>query len=250
MLASARKCLDQGGGFRRPRHDEQVPVIDHPELGVGNQPRQNAAVDRRDQSDRRHPSARASAVAATTATAGWSSRSSREADTDSPRLRAPCIAAACAIDQGWVFAKGSAVDFRQQSCSCSPCRCSAAASPFSTTPQGWPGTIMAPGEVAASTSRRHSFRILMRELLRDAAAPGDTGDVDLAVSELCNETGGKPRQRRWAIRKERHGRAADAGHIKDDCRRTRECFKERLRQLPVRANSVEQQQRRPRRRHA
>ena len=39
----------------------------------------------------------------------------------------------------------------------------------------------------------------MRELLRDAAAPGDAGDVDLAVAELGNETGGKPRQRRWAI---------------------------------------------------
>ena len=31
----------------------------------------------------------------------------------------------------------------------------------------------------------------MRELLRDAAAPGDAGDVDLCIAELGNETGGK-----------------------------------------------------------
>jgi hypothetical protein len=31
----------------------------------------------------------------------------------------------------------------------------------------------------------------MRKLLRDAATPGDTGDIDLAVSELGNQTGSK-----------------------------------------------------------
>ena len=34
-----KECLDHGGGFRRPRHDEQVPVIDHLELGVRDQAR-------------------------------------------------------------------------------------------------------------------------------------------------------------------------------------------------------------------
>src|SRR5258708_29685629 len=87
--------------------------------------------------------------------------------------------------------------------------------------------------------------MLMRELLRDSASPGHAGDVDLCVAELGNETGGKPRQRRRAIRQDRPGRTADARHVKDDCRRPRECFEERLRQLPVRPDSVEQQQRRP-----
>src|SRR5258708_2901391 len=82
----------------------------------------------------------------------------------------------------------------------------------------------------------------MRELLRDSAAPGDAGDVDLRVAEPGNETSGKPCQRRRAIWQERPGRSADARHVKDDCRRARECFEERLRQLPVGADSVEQQQ--------
>ena len=42
----------------------------------------------------------------------------------------------------------------------------------------------------------------MRELLRDPTSPGHAGDVDLCVTELRNETGGKPRQRRRAIRQE------------------------------------------------
>ncbi len=50
MLARVGKeCLDHGGGFRRPRHDEQVPVLDHPELGVRDQARQDVTIDRRDQ---------------------------------------------------------------------------------------------------------------------------------------------------------------------------------------------------------
>src|SRR5258707_13737246 len=87
--------------------------------------------------------------------------------------------------------------------------------------------------------------MLMRELLRDSASPGHAGDVDLCVAELGNETGGKPRQRRWAIRQERPGRTADARHVKDDCRRARKCFQERLRQLPVGADPVEKQNRPP-----
>ena len=41
--------LDQGGGFRWPRHHEQVPVIDHAELGVRDQARQENTIDWRDQ---------------------------------------------------------------------------------------------------------------------------------------------------------------------------------------------------------
>ena len=83
----------------------------------------------------------------------------------------------------------------------------------------------------------------MRKLLRDAATPGDTGHIDLAVSELGNQTGGKPRQPRWPVWKQRHGRAADPGHVEDDRRRMCERFEKGLCQLPIRANSVEQEQR-------
>jgi hypothetical protein len=83
----------------------------------------------------------------------------------------------------------------------------------------------------------------MRELLRDAAAPGDAGHIDLAVSERGNQTSGKPRQRRWPVWKRRWGRAADPGHVEDDRRRIGERFKEGFCQLPVGTNSVEQQQR-------
>ena len=84
----------------------------------------------------------------------------------------------------------------------------------------------------------------MRELLGDAATPGDAGHIDLAVSEFGNERGGKPSQRRWPVRKGRRRRAADPGHVEDDRSRIRERFKEGFRQLPIRANSVEQKQRR------
>ena len=57
-------------------------------------------------------------------------------------------------------------------------------------------------------------------------------------------TGGKPRQRRRTIWQERPRRTADAGHVKDNRRRTGEGFEEGLCQLPIGADSVEQQQRR------
>ena len=85
----------------------------------------------------------------------------------------------------------------------------------------------------------------MRELLRDAAAPGDAGHIDLAVSEFGNQTGGQPRQRRWPVWQGRRGRAADSGHVEDDRRRMRERFKEGFCQLPIRADAVEPEQRRP-----
>ena len=84
----------------------------------------------------------------------------------------------------------------------------------------------------------------MRELLGDAATPGDASHIDLAVAELGNQTGGKPRQRRWPIWNGRHGGAADPGHVEDDRRRMCERFKEGFCQLPIRANSVEHEQRR------
>ena len=85
----------------------------------------------------------------------------------------------------------------------------------------------------------------MRELLRDAAAPGDAGHIDLAVSEFGNQTGGQPRQRRWPVWQGRRGRAADSGHVEDDRRGMRERLKEGFCQLPIRADAVEREQRRP-----
>src|SRR5258708_32843904 len=46
---AGQKLLDDGRGFRRPRHHEEVSVIDHPKLRVRNKKRQDAAVDRRNQ---------------------------------------------------------------------------------------------------------------------------------------------------------------------------------------------------------
>ena len=54
----------------------------------------------------------------------------------------------------------------------------------------------------------------MRELLRDSTAPGHAGDVDLGVAELGNETGGKPRQRRRPIGKQRPGEPPTPGTSK------------------------------------
>src|SRR6266404_7973650 len=41
--------FDDSRGFRRPRHHEEVSVINHPKLSVRNKKRQDAAVDRRNQ---------------------------------------------------------------------------------------------------------------------------------------------------------------------------------------------------------
>ena len=79
----------------------------------------------------------------------------------------------------------------------------------------------------------------MRELLRDAATPGDAGYINLAVAELGNQTTGKTRQRRWPVWQRRHRRTADARDVEDDRRRMGERFKEGFCQLPIRANSVE-----------
>src|SRR5258707_7114390 len=46
---AGQKLLDDGRGFRPPRHHEEASVIDHPKLRVRNKKRQDAAVDRRNQ---------------------------------------------------------------------------------------------------------------------------------------------------------------------------------------------------------
>ncbi len=142
-------------------------------------------------------------------------------------------------DQGWV-AKGPLRRYPLRSCSY---RCSGASSHF---PQHR-GACWHDRETGRRRGKHQppaQLWILMRELPRDATSPGHAGDVDLRIAKLRDETGAKPRRRRWAIWQRRRRRTADTGHIKDDCRRARECFREVLRQLPVGPNSVEQQQRR------
>ena len=146
-------------------------------------------------------------------------------------------------DQGWVVAKGSSVNIRRYPVHVVLVGVAARRRHF---PQHR-GACRHHREAGRRRSEHQppaQLWILMRELLRDSAAPGHAGDVNLCVAELRNKTGGKTRQRRRAIRQERPGRTADAGHVEDDCRRARECFKERLRQLPVGADPIEQQQRR------
>jgi len=50
----AKECFDRHCCFDRPRHHEQVSIIDHLQSGIWNEPRQNAAVDRRHQERRRN----------------------------------------------------------------------------------------------------------------------------------------------------------------------------------------------------
>src|SRR5262249_57138676 len=83
--------------------------------------------------------------------------------------------------------------------------------------------------------------VLMGELLSDPAAPRDPGDIDLPMSELGDDASRKPRERRRPVRKGRKRRAADARHIKRDGRRI-ERMKKRFGELPIRANTIEQQQ--------
>jgi hypothetical protein len=146
-------------------------------------------------------------------------------------------------DQGWVGAKGPAVDIRR-------CPAQVVLVGIAARRRHFPqhrGTCRHHCETGRRCGEHQppaELWILMRELLRDSTAPGHAGDIDLRIAELRNKTGGKPRQPRRAIRQGRSGRTADTGHVKDDGRRTCECFEEGLCQLPVGSDSVEQQQRR------
>ncbi len=84
----------------------------------------------------------------------------------------------------------------------------------------------------------------MRELLGDAAAPGDASDVDLVIAELAHEPGGPMRDSRRTIRQFRQRRAAHAGNVEDYGFDIAHLAHERLGQFEIGADAVEQQKRR------
>src|SRR5271166_1101847 len=80
----------------------------------------------------------------------------------------------------------------------------------------------------------------MGELLSDPAAPGDAGDVDLMISQLRDKAA-EARDARWTVRQFWQGRAADSRHVENDRRRLGQRLEERLRELPIRPDAVEEQ---------
>ncbi len=109
-----------------------------------------------------------------------------------------------------------------------------------------------PGDHQRAWPGRHQHqaaypvRAAQRELLREAAAPGDAQDVSLPVAELVEQACQQRRRRADVIGEQRGGRAADARHVEPDDSPPRiERVDERLEQLQARADAVAQQQRRP-----
>ena len=84
----------------------------------------------------------------------------------------------------------------------------------------------------------------MRELLGDAAAPGDAGDIDFVIAELAHEPGGPTRDSRRTIRQFRQRRAAHAGDVEDDRLDIAHLAHERFSQFDIGADAVEQKKRR------
>ena len=86
----------------------------------------------------------------------------------------------------------------------------------------------------------------MGELLGDAAAPGDAGDVDLGISERGDKTLAEARDARRTVGQFRQRRAADSRHVEDDRRGLGQRFEERLRELPVGPDAIEEEKGRAR----
>ena len=103
-------------------------------------------------------------------------------------------------------------------------------------------------QVARRCGREHeppaTLALLERKLLRERAAPRDAQHVHLLVSQLIEQPGAQPRQRRRTVRQARRGRAADARHVEDDHLGTVERVEKGLDQLDAGADSVEEKQRR------
>jgi len=80
--------------------------------------------------------------------------------------------------------------------------------------------------------------------LGNRSSPRHAQNVNAIVAELVEQSSGQSHQVPRAIRRAWRGRSADTGHIKDNCLGTIQDIEKRLDQLNIRANSVEQKQRR------
>jgi hypothetical protein len=87
--------------------------------------------------------------------------------------------------------------------------------------------------------------VLMSKLLRHTAAPGHTRDIDLFMPEPFDKAHGQPRDRRRPTRKRGKRRAADAGYVKNNRFGLFQGGQEWLGKFPIRADSIEHQERRP-----
>ena len=105
-------------------------------------------------------------------------------------------------------------------------------------------------QVAGRGGRQHeppaARALLKRELLRQRAAPGHAQDVNLLVSQLIQQPGAQPRQRRRTVRQDWRGLAADAGHIEDDRLGSVEHIKKGFYQFDIGSDPVEEKERRAR----
>jgi hypothetical protein len=99
------------------------------------------------------------------------------------------------------------------------------------------------GEVAARTSRRQRAAA-GSELLRNARPPRERQNIDLLVPKLVEQLRAQPRQRPWPIRDPGRRRAANSRYIEHDCLAALERRKEGHDQFEVRADAIEDQQRR------
>src|SRR5262249_17286873 len=88
--------------------------------------------------------------------------------------------------------------------------------------------------------------LLERELLRQCAAPRQTENVHLRVTQLVEQLRAQPCQRRRTVWQPGRRRAADTGHVEDDRFGSIERVEKRLDQLDIGADSVEEKERRAR----
>jgi hypothetical protein len=78
--------------------------------------------------------------------------------------------------------------------------------------------------------------------LGNQPSPRYAQNVNAVIAELIEQSSALSHQVARAIRHAWRGRAADTGHIKDDCLRTIQHIEKWLDKFDIRANSVEQKQ--------
>jgi len=87
-------------------------------------------------------------------------------------------------------------------------------------------------------------RLLKRKLLGNRSSPRHAQNVNAIVAELIEQSSAQSHQVPRAIGHAWRGRAADTGHIKDNCLGTIQNIEKWLDQFDIRANSVEEKERR------